>query len=149
LPYFSQPLSAAAAVIDAFVGVSEPRRAALKQAGQVIPANYPVRALIDTGASCSCVVPSVLLDALHLTPTGICKAHTPSTGPDGTDFNQFDVDIIIPCPASGALFLKQTVAVCQCELLAAESIHVLIGMDILSNCLFSINGASGIFTLAY
>jgi hypothetical protein len=44
-------------LIDIFVGVSFPRRDALKAAGHVAPNPIRARALIDTGASCSCVDP--------------------------------------------------------------------------------------------
>ena len=47
-------------VISAFIGVSEQRATALNAAKVPVPSAIPIRALVDTGASNTCVDPSVL-----------------------------------------------------------------------------------------
>jgi hypothetical protein len=61
------------------LGVSKPRRDALVAAGQTVPPTQRITALLDTGASCTTVDPSVIT-ALNLQPTGIASVITPTTG---------------------------------------------------------------------
>src|SRR5205085_2512733 len=82
-------------ILNALIGVSEGRRAALTTANQPIPAAVRIRALVDTGASCTCVDPSVL-QSLNLTPTGVTPVNTPSTGSTPHLANEYDVSILIP-----------------------------------------------------
>ena len=82
------------AIIMVGVGVSMPRALALKKAGAPIPQVVPVRALIDTGASCTCVDPSVIAK-LGINPTGNIPIHTPSTGGTPEMCNQFDIALVI------------------------------------------------------
>ncbi|HWK88868.1 MAG TPA: aspartyl protease family protein, partial [Longimicrobium sp.] len=79
-------------VVHAFVAVSPPRHDALVAAGQPVPTGVAVRALVDTGASCTCLDPSVI-STLRLTPTGSVSVHTPSTGAAPHVTEQFDVSV--------------------------------------------------------
>jgi len=78
MPHLSLPITAAGPVLDFYVGVSIPREGALKQAGKPVPNPVLVRGLIDTGASCTSVDPSIL-QALAIASTGTATVHTPST----------------------------------------------------------------------
>jgi len=129
------------------VAASQPRAAALKAADEAVPTPVPIRALLDTGASCTCVDPSVL-QALSLTPTGSVSVNTPSTGTTPHIADQYDVALIIP-PGTGAPLIFQTIPVVSSELLTAQGFHALIGRDILDKCFFVYNGGVGLFTLAY
>jgi hypothetical protein len=51
-------------VLPVGVAVSQARREALTTAGREVPPVASIRALVDTGASCTCVDPAVL-EALH------------------------------------------------------------------------------------
>jgi hypothetical protein len=53
----------------AFIGVSDAKAAALVTAKQTAPSRIQINAMIDTGASNTCVDPSVL-KSLQLTPRG-------------------------------------------------------------------------------
>jgi len=66
-------------MVNAALGVSEARRQALLTAGQAVPQFVSIRALLDTGASMTCVDPTVIA-ALGLAPTGMTQMITPSTG---------------------------------------------------------------------
>lgn len=147
MPHFTLQVSSNGPVLTAVVAASQARAAALKAAGQPIPTPVPIRALIDTGASCTCVDPSVL-KTLNLTPTGSVSVNTPSTGASPHTADQYDVALVIP-PANGTPLVFQTIPVVASELLAAQGYHALIGRDILDRCLFAYNGDAGLFTLAY
>lgn len=149
LPHFTLPITPGGPVLAAFVGVSQARIAALTQAQQPIPNPVQVSAMVDTGASCTCVDPSVL-GALNLTPTGPITMNTPSTGSTPHTAFQYDASLFIPGSTQGQipLFLPN-IAVTSAELLAAQGFHALIGRDILAHCILVYNGDTGLFMLAY
>jgi hypothetical protein len=60
MPQITIPTSPNGLVISVVVGVSVPRQAALTQAGQRVPDAVPVRALVDTGASCTLIDKTIL-----------------------------------------------------------------------------------------
>lgn len=134
-------------MVEAFVGVSTGRVAALQQAQQPVPPPQRIRALIDTGASGSCMDP-IVLRALGIQPTGVIAVNTPTTGMTPAICNQYDVSIVIPAPNS-APFQVPTTAVTEHEFFAAQGFHALIGRDILSRCVLIYNGQLGLFTLGY
>ena len=149
LPHFTLQIGPSGPVLKAVVGVSQARQAALQAANQAIPPGQQIWALVDTGASCTCVDPTVL-QALQLPPTGSMSVNTPSTGSQPYTANQYDVGIVIPGPSpTHPSYYLHTVAVVEAELLLAQGFHALIGRDVLQHCLFHYNGMTGLFTLAY
>lgn len=137
-------------MLDVVVGVSSARHQALTQAGQPIPPVVLIRALIDTGASCTCLEPSVL-QGLQLSPIGQVPTVTPSTGNTPHTSDQYDIALVIPSAASAIPFTKQNLLVLatQPNSLHPQGIQGLIGRDILEDCLLHYNGSLGLFTLAY
>lgn len=146
MSYFTLQVTAAGPILSAYITVSEARAAALTEAGQPIPQPVLIRALVDTGASCTCVDPSVLA-TLNLTPTGSVSINTPSTGTTPHLADEYDVGLTIPDGAS-PLFL-QTIPVVASELLTSHGFHALIGRDILEHCLLVYNGKESFFSLAF
>ena len=129
--------------------VSEARAAALTVAGQPIPPRVPILALIDTGASCTCVDPSVLT-SLGLTATGSVSIKTPSTGVGTHSTLQYDVGFRIPPQTRGDSALAfPAIAVVAVDILPAHGYHALIGRDILAHCILIYNGVTGFFSLSY
>jgi hypothetical protein len=87
--HFTLQIVAAGPLLTAFVGVSQLRSEALRAANEPVPTAVRVQALVDTGASCTCVDPSVLA-ALELDPTGNVFVHTPTTGGTPETKDQYD-----------------------------------------------------------
>jgi hypothetical protein len=145
MPHLTLQMSAGGPLIDILVGVSVPRQAALRAAKQSIPSPVQIRALIDTGASCTCIDPSVPKQ-LGLAPTGVAPMHTPSTGNLPHLANQYDVSLVLIHQKLNLNLFTVPVAESQ---LAIQGIQGLLGRDVLQNCLFVYDGQSGMFTLAF
>jgi hypothetical protein len=121
---------------------------ALQDAGQSVPPPVPIRALIDTGASCTCVDAKVL-KTLRINPTGKMPIHTPSTsGQYPHEANQFDVFIVIAVGPALQAFASGTIPVIEAEL-EHQGYKALIGRDILSKCLMVFEGRGAFLTLAF
>jgi hypothetical protein len=135
-------------MIAAVVGVSQARGNALLQAGQPVPEPIKIQAMIDTGASGTCIDPSVL-DQLNLTPTGSIQVNSPTTGTQPVVADQYDVSLVIFCGPGQIPLAHFTLPVLKSELLVAQGFHALIGRDVLRGCLLSYDGANGLFSLAY
>ena len=146
MPHLSIPFTGQGPLIDLLVGISAQRRKAMERVGQPIPAYQKARALIDTGASSTCIDPTIL-KPLELTATGAILIHTPSTGGTPHLCEQFDVALGIDHPTKDPMMLP-TIPVIATGL-AAQGIGALIGRDVLSSCLFIYDGAAASFTLAY
>lgn len=129
------------------VGVSSARFQALTALGQLIPTAQNIRALIDTGASFTCVDPMVF-QALGLQPTGSTPMLTPSTGQTPVNADTYDVGIVIPNAPNPALVITN-MPVGASELFQAQGFHALVGRDILQRCVLTYNGSIALFTLAY
>lgn len=148
MPHLTQQLSSGGAMIDVWIGVSIPKGNVLKAMGQTSPVPKQVRALIDTGASCTAVDPSII-QSLGLTPTGTTYIQTPSTGSTPHISNQYDVllGVVYPhAPTSRLIF--EALPVVESHLLN-QGFHVLLGRDVLSKCLFVYNGQQDFFSLAF
>jgi hypothetical protein len=106
-------------------------------------------ALLDTGASCSCIDPSVTT-GLQLERRGVAEMLTPSTGAGHHVTDEYDMSIIIP-PAMrrDQPLVLQAQRVVHADLLRKQGIHALIGRDVLERCLLNYNGTAEHFTLAW
>lgn len=147
MPHFSLTFTQGAPIVNMIVGVSGARYQALLAAGQTVPPLQNVRALIDTGASGTCIDP-MIFQALELQPTGSIPVLTPSTGNMPVDADTYDAGISIPNGPQAALVIHNMPVVAS-ELFAAQGFHVLLGRDILQQCVLTYNGAIGLFTFAY
>ena len=149
MPHFTLTISATGPVVDAAIIVSESRRKILEEDKSPLPPPQMIRALIDTGASHTCVDPVVLV-ALGLTATGKTDVVTPTTGVKAVPCDTYDVGFAILAGKPGESHLVfPTWKVSSMELFEAQGIHALIGRDILSRCILNYNGSQNIFTIAY
>jgi hypothetical protein len=148
MPHFTLQLAPDGPLIIAYFGVSFPRDKALRDAGQDVPKLVKATALIDTGASCTCVDPSILREALKLSPTGTTIVNTPTTGDDPVSVDQYDISLYIPCSENDVPLSVETLPV-VCSDIKAQGIEALIGRDVLSKCILFYNGDMKQFSLAY
>jgi predicted aspartyl protease len=147
MPHFTIQIGPNGALLDAWVGVSQARAAALQTANQTVPPLQQIRALIDTGASATCMDPSVM-NALGIAPHGTTLMNSPTTGGTPQPTNVYDVSIAIPGATPPPLWLN-TVAVAESLLLQAQGFHALIGRDILAACVIHYNGPLKFITVSY
>jgi hypothetical protein len=145
MPTVSLQVAPGGPLIDIMVGVSQSRAQTLQAAGQPVPNAVPVRGLVDTGASCTCIDPSVF-QTLGLTPRGVTQMLTPSTGQQFHQAPTYDVSLILTHPAISLTFPNVSVAESH---LSIQGIQALIGRDILNSCLLVYDGQRGIFILAF
>jgi hypothetical protein len=148
MPHFTITFTQGAPIINLAISVSSARRAALVALNAPIPALQNVRGLVDTGASHTCVDPTVL-EALQLQPTGSVPMHTPSTAGVPMTADTYDVGLLIPCSPLTMPFQRPTMQVTAANLLEAQGFHVLIGRDVLAECALTYNGATQLLTFAY
>jgi hypothetical protein len=146
MPHISLTISPGGPLLDLAIGVSVPRAEALTKAGQPVPPPIKIRGLIDTGASCTGIDPTILTQ-LGVVSTGPVPVHTPSTKSGAPHIaKQYDVSIILIHPKLNWRF--HTLPVIEAPLIH-QGIHALIGRDILANCLFTYDGQGNAFCLAF
>jgi hypothetical protein len=146
MPFLNGKIDADGPVIFLYVNISSQRVAALRAAGQAIPASIRIRGLIDTGASCTAIDESAI-NSLGLVPTGSILVHTPSTGTTPQNCNQYDMSLWFVV-APGYHQISQTIPVIGADF-SMQGIQALIGRDILANCLLVYNGQDGTFSLSF
>ncbi len=145
LPHITCQLSAGGPIIDLLIGISAPRVEALHRAGRQVPALIPVRGLIDTGASATCVDPTVV-KPLGIQPTGQTTILTPSTGSAPHACDQYDVSLHLIHPSMRRIFGTLPVILSD---LSFHNIEVLIGRDVLGICLLVYDGQARTVSLAF
>ena len=116
-------------------------------AGVPIPPAVIARALIDTGASCSCLDPSVIAK-LGLMPSGSVSMHTPSTAGKAVVCNQFDVAVGVIMDPGEVHIPSMIIPVIESNL-ACQGIQALLGRDLLEKGILIYDGRHRSLTLAF
>ena len=145
MPVLTLPLGHEGGAVDLLIGVSYPRADALRAANLPIPPPVPIRAIIDPGASATCVEAGAL-QSLGLVSTGTISMTTPSTGNVPVVCNQYDVSLTVVHP--NVQMTLPALAIVECQPLGG-TIQALIGRDFLSVCLFVYDGVAQRFSLGY
>jgi hypothetical protein len=146
MPYLNFPTSPDGPALQILVGVDGNRTTALHQAGSPIPRPLQVRALIDTGSDVTAVAPTILQQV----GTPLLRGAPTLTAGGTVPVRLFEVSLNVfgPAGAAGPMFVKPTLVVT--ELAAAlPNIEVLIGQDVLAECLFLLDGPRGHFLLGF
>jgi predicted aspartyl protease len=146
MPHLSVPTKPRGPVLDVTIAVSIPRQQNLHRSGFPIPTPFAARALIDTGATQTCVDPAVTLQ-LGLNPAGTVKIHTPSAQGVGYLCNVYDVCVEFPT-SPGLPFRILSMPVVESSL-SVQSIDALIGRDVLEHATMFYDGASGRVTISF
>jgi predicted aspartyl protease len=147
MPILTLPLDVDGAVISVGFAVSGPRQAAMTAAGLTIPPPVIVRALVDTGASCTCLDPTVIAK-LGLVPSGTVLMHTPSTAGTAVSCNQFDVAVGVIMDANEVHVPSMIIPVIE-STLATQGIQALLGRDLLEKGILIYDGRRKSLTLAF
>ncbi|MBF0265948.1 MAG: hypothetical protein HQL46_11815 [Gammaproteobacteria bacterium] len=145
MPTITSEISTQGALLDIFLDISQARKNTLRTAGLAYPQPIQVKALIDTGASCTCVDPSVIA-SLNITPTGAGAVSTPLSGQSPHVCNKYDITVLLVHPEIqykiGAIPVLETKVF-------GQGIQALIGRDVLSKCLLTYNGTIGQYTISF
>ena len=148
MPHFTSSVTTDGPVLNVIFSVSAARKTALEKRNQPVPNVVQSRGLVDTGASCTCVDPSVIR-ALGVPPSGVAPMVTPSTGSDAVIINTYDIGLMIFTTVQDPPFVIRNLAVAESDLLASQGFHALIGRDVLAKCVLIYNGTTNTYTLAF
>src|SRR5690349_16255464 len=77
MPILTGRIEADGALVDILIGWSRPQVQRLRATGRPVPAPVPLRALLDSGAECTCVEPQAVAP-LALPVKGISLANVPA-----------------------------------------------------------------------
>jgi hypothetical protein len=117
----------------------------LRKAKLPVPAPITIRVLLDTGASES-AVDSHIISRLGLLTTGRAKIHTPTSGSNYEERDQYGVSLYFgSLPGETA---EYTVSVIESSF-ASEGFMAIIGWDVLSKCVLLCDGPQKTFRLDY
>ena len=147
MPFLTIPMGADGPIVEIGVTVSLPRQTAMTTQGIPAPPPQLVRALIDTGASCTCIDNGVIIQ-LGLQPTGTAQMVTPSTGSIPTTVNQYDLAIYLFMDNQHVHQMAMTIPVIGADF-SSQTIDALIGRDLLSEGGFFYNGTTNTLTIAF
>jgi aspartyl protease len=144
VPYFTYPLSPDGPAVPGLVGLNDQATAALAQRQQPIPRPVSVRALIDTGADVTAIADHVA-GQLGLALVHRTKTHT-AGGSVNVNLYRVSLSVIGPAGTAGGLLVWPDLLVTELAV-TIQNVDVLIGLDVLRQSLFILNGPAGQFTL--
>lgn len=146
MPIISRPLNHGRAEVDVELNVPHAVSQKLQAAGLPVPPFQQAVALIDSGASSTCVH-APLAQALQLTAVGARQVRTPTTGPSPVTAPTYNLDLTVLRPGGNHLVVPVL------EMIEAQFINmghlVLIGTDVLARCVFTYDGPGNRFRLRY
>lgn len=136
------------AVVDLLVGVSEQRRQRLVSAGFPVPKSVGLRVQVDTGSFITGLIPQVF-DQLGIAFFATVLVRTPSTTPDKpAECEQFDVSLAL---LSGTTpeYLPSIHVIASADFEREENVQGILGRDVLNRCVFTYEGPTRSFFLAF
>jgi hypothetical protein len=139
------PITKDGPILSVAIGITGAQMAALQASGKPIPAPLVLRGVADTGTDITAVKVSQL-QQLGITPTASSTTQTAS-GQFRVDL--FDISLMVPgaTASAGPIVVRPLLTITE----LAESVpdvDLLLGRDILDECLFIYDGPGGQFLLA-
>ena len=122
------------------IGLSSIAADVLSAKGEPVPAPIDATALIDTGASGTCIKPEIVKN-LGLVPRGVVQIATPSS--KAHPCNVFDVSLHFPHGV-----VVSTLQVIEAPL-EGQNIQCLIGRDVLCQGILIYSGYTNTFSLSF
>jgi hypothetical protein len=146
MPHFTFPITKDGYTLDVQIGLKATSVRSLMATGQPIPPPVQARALLDT-ASDKTAVAVHLLRQLGIAPRGPVRTQTAG---GIVKVQLYEVSLSIPNPtgARTPMLVHPEWEVTE-FLHAPPQIDVLIGLDVLNQCLVVIDGPGGRFTLGF
>ena len=141
----SYPVSADGLALEVMIGLPGNAFAPLVAAGQPVPAPILVRALIDTGSDVTCVAIRIP-QQFGLIPIGPSKTQTVS---GSLPVNLYEVSLSIPgvSAVTGPLLVLPQLLVMELAQ-TLQNVDVLIGLDVLLQCVLHVDGPGRQFSLS-
>jgi hypothetical protein len=132
-------------VVDVMIGLDAGNSQALQRLGQPIPRPVRARGVVDTATDLTAVAPAVL-QALGLSSSQSAHIHTAG---GLVQVKVYDISLsILPPPGSAPLLTVPQLT--ASELIhAAPTVEVLIGLDVLLQVVFHLDGPGRVFTLTF
>ena len=144
MPLLTGQLTADGPVIDVLLALTPADAGKLRSAGQPVPAPLTVRALLDSGASDSCI-DTRCVQTLALAPKGTRTFYTPSLAGPQT-LTEYEVSLTLLHPQASYTFYSLPVAA---AVLSPQGIEALLGRNVLKQCLFVYDGHGGTWSLGF
>jgi hypothetical protein len=146
MPHAQYPMPGKEMLVEVVVGLNTAQVQAMQAAGQPIPPFVRLHALIDTGTDVTAVTPAALAP-LGLTPSGTVQTIT-AAGMVVVNYYEVSLTILRPGPAFAPGLARGMWTITE-FLHSAPGLDVLVGMDVVSECLLIVDGPNQYFTLAW
>lgn len=146
MPILTYPVSPDCLAVEVSVGLSRPHVQALRAAGRAVPQPLPLRALIDTGTKLTSVVDASVAP-LGLLPVGHMMVNT-ANGQVIVNRYAISLTVLDPAGLPAQNLVRSNLGVLGMAN-APVGFDVMIGMDLLRDCLLHVNGPAGQLTLAF
>lgn len=134
------------ALVHVTIWLSTPEAEVLQDQGLELPQGVMTKALIDTGATSTCI-DCTIAAKLGLAAKDFSPVNTPSSGTTPAYHPIYDISMLWTTH-NRQIKLWDAVRAVGCDF-SAQDIDVLIGMDVLSHCYFACNGLGASFTLIF
>jgi hypothetical protein len=144
MPHMTFKTSADGYALTVLVGLNGKQTVALVAAHQPVPAPFWLRALLDGGSDVTWVATRVLQQLGATRIAGVSNQTMAGMAP----VNLFEVSLSVPPSGhlTGSLLHQEQLVVVEMTQPLPNNIEVLIGRDILDQCLFISDGPRGEFT---
>jgi hypothetical protein len=144
MPHAQYPMTGREMLLDLVVGLNLAQVQVMQAAGEPLPPFLRLPALLDTGTDVTAVTPQSLAP-LGLTPSGTVQTIT-AGGKVIVNYYEVSLTVLRPGPTFNPLLTRGMWTITE-FLNSTPTLDVLIGMDLLGECLLILDGPNKQFTL--